>query len=618
MKPRLRTHHKLFLSYAFLVAGVVLILIIGVDRTMRQPLLERAAVDLLRELTLGREIYDSAPFGDPDAIARRISAAVGHRVTIVRPDGLVIGESGIPATALPELDDHGGRPEVRDAIATGTGTAVRRSTSVDADLLYAAMSTERGDVLRFAVGIEQIDQAVARVRKRILQVGAVALLLAVVFSFGFSVAATRRLRLMRGVAQAMAGGDLNARVRPVQRDELGEMGEALDALAEQLQRRLGQLEGEREEMTALIDAMAEGVVAVGPDGAVRRANPAARTIFGLTADVRGATPETVARRRPFLELVRTALGGEPVAATELVHDGKHLLATAQPLPRGGAVLVFLDTSELRRLEGVRRDFVANASHELKTPLTAIRGYSETLLDDDLDDDLRRRFTRTIHDNAARLQQILDDLLDLSRIESGGWALAPTKVGVAETAREAWQPLADVAAGRGVALKLSIAEGAELVTADAGALRQVFSNLFSNALRYSPDGGTIEVRAEPSAAAESAAFRTVMDSAASLSAEVGAASRAVIDSAVSRDVEVGAVSHSVRVEVCDTGIGIPPEHVGRIFERFYRVDPARSREEGGTGLGLAIVRHLIERHGGRVEAESEFGHGTTIRFTMPAA
>jgi two-component system, OmpR family, phosphate regulon sensor histidine kinase PhoR len=571
----MRTHHKLFLSYSILVAAVVLILIAGVDRALRPPLLERAGIDLLRELALGREIYDTAPADDPDVLARRISQIVGHRVTIIAADGVVLGESDVLPGAVARLENHAGRAEVGEALATGTGTAVRRSASVDADLLYAAMTTARGDVIRFAVGIEQIDQAVARVRTQILQVGAVALLLAVLFSLGFSFAATRRLRRMRDVAMAMAGGDLGARVRSVRRDELGELGETLDALAEQLQRRIGQLEGEREEMTALIDAMAEGVLALAPDGTVRRANPAARAIFGLVGDPRGSSPEIIARRKPFLDLVKDALAGKRVAATEITHDGKHLLATAQPLPRGGAVLVFLDTTELRRLEGVRRDFVANASHELKTPLTAIRGYSETLLDESLDDDLRRRFTLTLHEHSGRLQQILDDLLDLSSIESGGWSIEPSAIDLRDVARDAWEPLADAAAVRGVSLEFGIGAGADRVTADAGALRQIFSNLFSNALRYSPPGAPIEVRAGPDG------------------------------------------SGMTRVEVGDRGSGIPPEHLGRIFERFYRVDPARSRAEGGTGLGLAIVRHLVERHGGRADAESELGVGTTIRFTMPS-
>lgn len=574
MRPRI--HHKLFVSYALLVGAVVLILAIGVDATLRPPLLERARVDLLREVALGAAIYDAGPAGDPDDVARRIAAVVGHRVTIIAPDGTVVGESEIPPAMVADLDNHARRPEVRAARATGTGTAIRRSTSVAEELLYAAALTEDGDIIRFAVDIRQVDAAIARVQRQIFQVGGIALLMALVLSYGLSFAGTRRLRRMREVALAMAGGDLDARVRPRHTDELGELGATLDTLAEQLQRRLDQLRTEREEMTALIDAMAEGVLAVGPDGSLRRANPAARRMFGLPADGEGHPPEAIARRKPFLDLVRVVLDGNPVPPTELTYDGQQLLATAQPLPRGGAVLVFLDMSELHRLESVRRDFVANASHELKTPLTAIRGYSETLLDEDLPAALRRQFTRTLHTHAARLQTILDDLLDLSRIESGGLDLSPEPVGLEAVAREVWGSFSDDIAERDIRLVLDIAGARPRVSADPGALRQVFSNLFSNAIRYTPAGGRIAVHARPEGPA------------------------------------------MVRVEVRDTGTGIPAEHLARIFERFYRVDPARSRAEGGTGLGLSIVRHLIERHGGRVEAESELGRGTTIRFTLPAA
>lgn len=575
MRRRLRTHHRLFLSYSLLVAAVVVSLVVGVEPALRQPLVERATADLLREVALGRELYDAAPDAHPDSLARRIATLVDRRVTVIARDGMVLGDSDVPPAMVAHLEDHGAREEVRGAIATGEGTAVRHSASVRQDLLYAAVVTARGEVLRFAVDLGQIDRAVARVRRQILQVGAVALLLAVALSAAFSVAATRRLRRMQGVALAMAGGDLAARVRARPVDELGDLGVTLDTLAEELQRRVGQLKAERAEMAALVDAMEEGVLAFDADGSLRRANPAARRMFGLPQATAGAPPEAVARRRPFLELVRRALAGERVAATELAYDDRHLVATAQPLPRGGAVLVVLDATELRRLEGVRRDFVANASHELKTPLTAIRGYAETLLGDDLPDELRHRFTRTVHDQATRLQEILDDLLDLSRIESGGWMARPVRTGIEEGARQAWRTVADGAAERGVGLELDIPPGAAWASADPTALRQIFSNLFSNAVRYTPGGGRVTVTTEPDG------------------------------------------HDQVRIAVRDTGAGIPPEHLGRVFERFYRVDPARSRAEGGTGLGLSIVRHLVERHGGRVEAESEVGRGTTIRFTLPA-
>jgi two-component system, OmpR family, phosphate regulon sensor histidine kinase PhoR len=572
---RLRAHQKLFLSYSVLVLAVVLVLSFGVEAALRGPLIDQARQELLRELGLAVELYDGRPDAHPDSLARQLGRITGHRVTVVAPDGTVLGDSGVEPERVAELENHGRRPEVVEARSAGRGSAVRHSASVDAELVYAAARTDRGEVVRFAVGIRQIDDAVARVRRRILQVGVVALLLAALLSLGFSTAVTRPLRRMQGIAGAMARGDLTRRVRLDRSDELGELGDAMDALADELQGRLAQLEDEREEMRALIDSMSEGVLAVAPDGTVRRANPAARRIFGLEEDFQEAPPEEVARQRDFLNLVRRAAAGEPIPPTELVQDGEHILATAEPLPRGGAVLVFLDISELRRLEGVRRDFVANVSHELKTPLTVIRGHSETLLDEQLPSELRLKFAEAVRANADRLQAIVDDLLDLSRIESGGWKPQPETLEVEAAAREAWQGFAPEAEARTIDFEVSVSPAELRIWADPGAVRQVLSNLFSNALRYTPDGGRITVAAR-----------------------------------VRRP-------GWIQVEVTDTGSGIPARHLDRIFERFYRVDAARSRAEGGTGLGLAIVRHLVEAHGGKVEAESEVDVGTTIRCAFPA-
>jgi two-component system phosphate regulon sensor histidine kinase PhoR len=282
-----------------------------------------------------------------------------------------------------------------------------------------------------------------------------------------------------------------------------------------------------------------------------------------------------------------------VAATELTMDERRVLVSARPLPaagnrNGGAVLAFVDLTELRRLEGVRRDFVANVSHELKTPLTSIRGYVETLLSDEqLPPDMRRQFLEVVHKNADRLHHIVDDLLDLSRLQSGGWRPELHEVNALDVIDDVWSACRDRAEKR--AIVFVPPHEPVTVLADAGGLRQVLSNLFDNALRYTPYGGRIEVtthQATPltgngnGAAAEHDSF--------------------------------------VTFEVRDTGSGIPSDALPRIFERFYRVDPARSRAEGGTGLGLSIVKHLVESMGGDVRAESELGKGTVVRFRLPAS
>jgi two-component system, OmpR family, phosphate regulon sensor histidine kinase PhoR len=577
---RLRTRSRLFLSYLLLVAGVVLALMLGVDVTLRGPLVEQAAAELQREVRLAAEVYD-ARGGAPDSLARALSALSGHRVTVVAPDGTVVGDSHVAPAHLASLENHGARPEVMAAFARGSGTAVRRSASVGAELVYAAARTSRGPVIRFAMGIEAAEAAVARVRRQIAAVGGMALLLAAALSLALSHAVTRPLHHMQSVAGAMAAGDLTSRVRSGRGDELGDLGTALDRLADELERRLGQLTREREEMQALIDSMAEGVVALGPDGTVSRTNPAAREIFGLEGDARGLPPEAVARRPAFLALVQRVRAGETVGPTELAYHGRTLLATAHPLRGAGAVLVFLDISQLRRLETARRQFVANASHELKTPLTAIRGFSETLLDDDVPDELRRQFTATLHANAERLQRLVDDLLDLSRIESGSWEVRPEEVGLEGAVQAAWRSLA-YTQQEAPTLDVSIGEGADRVRADASALQQILTNLLSNAVRYSPGGGRISVRTHR------------------------------IESPPPAD------GGWIRIEVSDMGAGIPSAHLPHIFERFYRVDASRSRAEGGTGLGLAIVKHLVESHGGQVAAESELGVGTTISFMLRAA
>jgi two-component system, OmpR family, phosphate regulon sensor histidine kinase PhoR len=275
------------------------------------------------------------------------------------------------------------------------------------------------------------------------------------------------------------------------------------------------------------------------------------------------------------EVVDAVLLGGTVRDRQVEMDGRSLLLNARPLPSGGAVLVIHEVTEVRRLEAIRRDFVANVSHELKTPLTSISGYTETLLSDTPSRETTRQFLTTILGNARRMQRLVDDLLDLSRIESGRWQPARTELDVPAVARESWAALAARPEAGRVTFDLDAAPEAEHLSADLDAVRQVLTNLFDNSLRHTPAGGRITCRARR---------------------------------------EDGGVALSVR----DTGSGIAHEHLGRIFERFYRADTSRSREEGGTGLGLAIVKHLVEAHGGRVYAESERGRGTTVTCWFPDA
>ncbi len=588
MRPR--ADLQLFATYLFLIVALTAAISIGAGGSFRAHLLGTVEEDLGRELRLASVAYQRLSGAPHDSIANLLSALSGRRITIILPDGRAVGESATTADNPPG-DDYRGRPEVRAAFSEGMGRAIRHSNTLGADHLYVAISLPSGEALRAAVPLAEIEEAVRTVRRGVLATGSVALLFAILFSYGYSVLVTRPLRRTVEVARALGSGDLSRRMTDIRDNDVGEVGSALNVLAAELQRRLAQLEGERTEMQTLIDSMSEGVIAVTASGALRRSNPAARRLFSLDPKPEGKPPEAVSRRPEFLSLVTRALRGESVPPVELMGEGRFLLGSAHPLPQGGAVLVFLDVSELRRLDDVRRDFVANASHELKTPLTAIRGYSETLLDPDIPPELARRFAEIVKANSDRLQRIVDDLLDLSRIEAGGWRVQPAAVDIGDVARAVWGAETGSANGARVTLAVELAPGEHAVLADPGAVRQVFVNLFSNALRYTPAGGTVTVRTRR--------------------AESGGTRASTFEARLPR------TRPWTIVEVSDSGAGIGRAHLTRVFERFYRADPARSREAGGTGLGLAIVKHLIEAHGGLIEAESELGKGTTIRFSLPA-
>jgi two-component system, OmpR family, phosphate regulon sensor histidine kinase PhoR len=367
-------------------------------------------------------------------------------------------------------------------------------------------------------------------------------------------------------------------------DALGLKNAALRHEAE-LMRRTQEQARETADLKRLLNTVSEGLIQLDNAGRILQANPAALRFLGLPPKVRGQSLVSLIRHVELRGIIAEATAGESVDAVEITMDERRLLISATPIPpedmhaKPSAAIAIADLTQLHRLEGIRRDFVANVSHELKTPLTSIHGYAETLLADvDVPVGTRRPFLEVIHRNAVRLQRIVDDLLDLSRIESGAWQPDLQVLDVGELVRDVWSSCADTAHSRSVSLTVIPTD--TFVLADPHGLRQVFSNLFDNALRYTPDGGTIEVFARPSS-------------------ETGAPGNGM-----------------VRIAVRDTGVGIPRDALGRIFERFYRVDPARSRADGGTGLGLSIVKHTMVNMNGDVTAESEPGKGTTVILTLP--
>ena len=386
--------------------------------------------------------------------------------------------------------------------------------------------------------------------------------------------AARRLvgpvETLRDEARAIAAGDLSRRPPLDAPGEIGDLATAIHRMREQLALRLEALEADEALFDAVSASLNEGLVAINERGDVVRINARSRALFGL----REAAPfamDRLPRDRVFRDALAAVRQGEAVEALE-VDVGDHTVElTARPLADGGAVLALFDITRLRQLERVRRDFVANVSHELKTPLTVIGGVAETLVDDGLTPDERRRFAEMIAGNTRRMQRLVDDLLDLSRIESGGWRPAPIAVDLQAIVAEVFAAVRPRVASS-VSLVSELPSDAAAPYADPTALRQVISNLVDNAVRHTSNG----------------------------SVRVTALARA----------------NGVTIRVTDTGDGIAPEHLARIFERFYRVDTARSRAEGGTGLGLAIVRHLVEAHGGTVGAESTLGAGTTISLFFP--
>jgi len=563
---------RLFASIGLLVAAAVAGSIIAADVLLRRHLEQEIATELEREARLVAAFapVDSTKWPEFAALA---GARLDRRVTLIDPDGHVRGDTEFDRASLAQLQNHRDRPEVRAALdaARGVGMNERLSASTNERQMYVAI---RGGppglaVVRVSTTLAIVDAQVHAVQRAVAVAGLVMLLAAWLLAWMLARALASPLLRIADAATDIAAGR-PAEFPDVRVPELAHQVDALRAMHHELERRFEDLRREREESRTLLEALSDGVLAADKRGIVVETNAAARRLLGYGETEPLPPLGELFHDRAHRALMREVLTGAVVEGRELDLGDRTVVFSARPLAEGGTLLVLSDVTDVRRLETVRRDFVANVSHELKTPLTAIAGYAETLAAE-ASDAQATGFAQTIVENARRMQRLVDDLLDLSRIESGSWEPEPRSVDVETVAREAWGPFAERAAGRDVAFESATNSAA--INADPEALRQILANLFDNALRHTHPRGRIRVGAQRASGA------TV-------------------------------------VRVSDTGSGIPADHLPRIFERFYRVDPGRSRQEGGTGLGLAIVKHLVEAHGGRVEAESELGRGTTILLYFP--
>ncbi|HYU08808.1 MAG TPA: ATP-binding protein [Gemmatimonadales bacterium] len=566
----MRLATRLFASIGLLVAAAVVGSIVAADVLLRRHLEREIAGELEREARLVAALAPTDSTRWPE-FAALVGTRLGRRVTLIDPEGHVRGDTEFGRAALARLQNHRDRPEVRAVLDSGrsVGMNERLSASTNERQLYVAIKDGPPGlaVVRVSTTLAVVDTQIHAVQRAVAAAGFVMLLAAGLVAWLLSRVLARPLLRIAGAARDIAAGR-PAEFPDVHVPELAHQVDALRTMHHELERRFDDLRREREESRTLVEALSDGVIAADERGAIASANAAARRLLGYGPSEALPPLGELFHDRPHRALMREVLAGNVVERRELDLDDRTVVVSARPLKDGGILLVLSDITDLRRLETVRRDFVANVSHELKTPLTAIAGYAETLATES-----PSTFAETILKNAHRMQRLVDDLLDLSRIESGGWRPEPVAVDVESAARDAWEPFAERAAARRVAFE-SATPAARTINVDPEALRQIFTNLFDNALRHSSENGRIRVATDP---------RT----------------------------------DEIVVTVADNGSGIPSEHLPRIFERFYRVDASRSRQEGGTGLGLAIVKHLVEAHGGRVAAESALGRGTTILLSFPA-
>jgi two-component system, OmpR family, phosphate regulon sensor histidine kinase PhoR len=582
-----RIFFKLLAVFLIVIAATATILDVMIGNAWESSLRAEIERSLTQKTVLFAHRVETDKAHSLSDIAAQEAQAAGARATIIDASGKVLADSeATPAN----LDNHGGRAEFAEALAGHTAANERRSDTLGIPFLFVAAPITGGAV-RLAYPLSDVEAIQSKVHRQLLWGSLLALLVALLIAGAASVSTSRRLDRIVNVAARIEQGDLRARVDDRPGDEIGRVAAAIDKTADQIERSFAAVKSSQRQLETLLNSMQDAVIAVSSDGLVRWANQPMDRLAPQRTRLNAPVVETI-RDPDFLAAVKAATIEKEVttARASSIVPGRAFDVTAAPLPDGGIVAVLRDLTETERVEKTRRDFIANVSHELRTPLTSIQGYTETLLDSvsESNSGSTREFLEIIRKNAVRMSRLTEDLLTLARVESGETRFETERVAPIELLNDAEESFREIARGQGVELNILGGSNGSLeslpqVFADREAIHQVFSNLIDNAMKYGRAGGRIELGARNAGS-----------------------------------VGPGRPSNTVEFYVRDFGAGISSEHLPRLFERFYRVDKARSRESGGTGLGLAIAKHIMRAHGGSIRAESELTRGSTFIFALPEA
>ena len=577
-----------YVAFTLVVAGAVYIYL---NTSLRQDVSDHTRQQLLNDARLIKSFLENAPLPSLshtviDPIVDSLGEQCSARVTVVADDGVVAGDSSIPLSSIPLMENHGGRPEIVEAAASGIGNSIRYSNTLETDMAYVAVpfQTEgaRG-VVRVALPLQQFQWIESHMWKIVLAALCIGLGLSVVLSWATERLVSRPIERMTEVARRQAAGDLTVSASAPTHTELYDLATALNEMADQSKERLSQIREENAQLEAVLSGMAEGVMVTSADGRILMVNPAFKRMMDVDAWCLNKRPIEVVRNHDLQSAVDAAIDTAPSLHEDAVVDltlewsQRIFQVHLTPIRIGdqlhGVVSVFHDITKLRRLEQVRKDFVANVSHELRTPLTSIKGYVETLLDGAMEDTTAfRRFINSILHHTDRLQALVEDLLQLSRIESGQYEVDFSACHLNRVSERVVEAFAEQITRKNLDIALRF-ETERPARGNPGLMERALSNLVDNAIKYTQEGGSITI------------------------------------STLERGDEIV-------LSVADTGPGIPSDALPRIFERFFRVDRARSRALGGTGLGLAIVRHTMEILHGKAWVESRVGEGATFYLSLP--